>query len=103
MFFTLQFGVSYYCIYEVDWLGWDLVEPLTYTIGQGMFVGGILYSLRNLGQDTLFSSIDSYYKEKRLEKWFLKQGVEPDRLKFLQEELKHIETELRRAELQRYI
>ena len=31
--FATQFGVSYYCIYEVDWLGWDLVEPLTYTIG----------------------------------------------------------------------
>jgi len=33
MFFTAQFGISYYCIYEVDWLGWDLVEPMTYTIG----------------------------------------------------------------------
>jgi hypothetical protein len=48
-FFTAQFGISYYCIYEVDWLGWDLFEPLTYTIGQGMFVGGIIYSLRNMG------------------------------------------------------
>ena len=33
MLFATQFGVSYYCIYEVDWLGWDLVEPLTYSIG----------------------------------------------------------------------
>ncbi len=64
--------MSYFCIYEIDWLGWDLVEPLTYSIGQGMFVGGVLYSLRNLGQDTLFSSIDKYYKEKRLERWFLR-------------------------------
>lgn len=31
--FATQFGVSYYCIYEVDWIGWDLFEPLTYTIG----------------------------------------------------------------------
>ena len=83
VFFTTQFGISYYCIYEVDWLGWDLVEPLTYTIGQGLFVSGILYSLRNLGENTNFSSIDSFYKNKRLEKWFLKHGVEPDRLTFL--------------------
>jgi len=31
-FFTAQFFGGYYAIYEVDWLGWDLVEPLTYTI-----------------------------------------------------------------------
>ena len=49
MFFAAQFGISYYCIYEVDWLGWDLVEPLTYTLGQGMFVSGLIYSLRYIG------------------------------------------------------
>lgn len=32
LFFAAQFGLGYYCIYEVDWLGWDLVEPVTYTI-----------------------------------------------------------------------
>lgn len=32
LFFTLQFGISGYTIYGVSWLGWDLVEPLTYTI-----------------------------------------------------------------------
>lgn len=94
--------MSYYCIYEVDWLGWDLVEPLTYTIGQGLFVGGLLYSIKNLGQSTSFSSIDSYYKSKRLERWFLKHGVEPHRLSFLQEELAKVQEELERTELQRY-
>ena len=49
MLFAAQFGISYYCIYEVDWLGWDLVEPITYTIGQGLFVAGLLYSLRYFG------------------------------------------------------
>jgi len=32
LFFTLQFGISYYTIFVVPWLGWDLVEPLTYTV-----------------------------------------------------------------------
>jgi hypothetical protein len=98
----LQFGVSYYCIYHVDWLGWDLVEPLTYTLGQGMFVGGVLYCLKNLGQSTSFSSIADNYKERRLNKWYRKHGVEPDRLTFLVEELAKIEEELKEAEKQRY-
>lgn len=63
-----------------------------------MFVGGILYSLRNLGRDTSFSSIDDHYKEKRLERWYVKSGVEPDRLEFLKEELKKIEKEIANAE-----
>ena len=44
--FTSQFFGGYYAIYEIEWLGWDLVEPLTYTVGQGMFVGGMLFILR---------------------------------------------------------
>jgi hypothetical protein len=59
LFFTLQFGISYYCIYEVDWLGWDLVEPLTYTLGQGLFVTGVLYCLRNLNHEN-FSSLTAW-------------------------------------------
>lgn len=38
-FFTLlsgtifsQLTLSYYGIFMVDWLGWDLIEPLTYTV-----------------------------------------------------------------------
>ncbi len=65
-------------------------------------MSGLLYSLRNMGQNTNFSSIDQYYKNKRLEKWFLKHGVEPDRLNFLQEELAKVEAELNAAEQQRY-
>ena len=34
----VEFLIGYYCIYEVDWLGWDLVEPVTYSIAQGKFV-----------------------------------------------------------------
>ena len=31
-FFTFQFAVSYYAIFCVPWLGWDLVEPITYSV-----------------------------------------------------------------------
>ena len=91
MLFATQFGVSYYCIYEVDWIGWDLFEPLTYTIGQGLFVSGLIYSFRHLGKDTAFTSMDSHYKSKRLERWYLKNGIDPDRLRFLKEELAAID------------
>ena len=67
-----------------------------------MFVGGVLYCLKNLGQDTSFSSIADNYKERRLNKWYRKHGVEPDRLTFLVEELAKIEEELKDAEKQRY-
>lgn len=46
-FFTLQFFLGYYCIFELSWLGWDLVEPFTYTVGQGSFVLGLLYMLKH--------------------------------------------------------
>ena len=94
--------MSYYCIYEVDWLGWDLVEPLTYTLGQGMFVGGVLYCLRNIGKSTQFSSFAEDFNNRRLTKWYRKHGIEPDRLSFLEEELSKITTELNEAEKQRY-
>jgi hypothetical protein len=67
-----------------------------------MFVGGVIYSLRNLGQNTAFSSIDHHYKNRRLEKWFIKNGIEPDRLRFLCEELEKIEREIEITEFQRY-
>ena len=30
--YSVQFAVSYYTIFCVPWLGWDLVEPFTFTI-----------------------------------------------------------------------
>jgi hypothetical protein len=47
----------------------------------------------------MFSSIDKHYKERRLERWFLKHGVEPDRLTFLEEELKKVEREIEITEV----
>jgi len=32
LFFTAQFGISYHCIFNVEWMGWDLVEPVTYSV-----------------------------------------------------------------------
>ena len=58
----VQLGVGYYCIYEVEWLGWDLVEPLTYTFGQGTFILGMMYMLRNRRmQDQSYTELKDNY------------------------------------------
>jgi len=46
--------------------------------------------------------VRNYYRERRLNKYFQKQGVEPDRLRYLQGELAKIEDEIRGSERQRY-
>lgn len=49
----VQLGASYHGIYNVEWLGWDLVEPLTYTSSMGVTVVFMWYMLRNRGlEDT---------------------------------------------------
>lgn len=66
-------------------------------------MSGVIYSLRKLGKsDVSFSSIDKHYREERLNKWYIKHGVDPDRLAFLKEELKKIEDEIKVTEGQRY-
>ena len=57
IFFTLQFGLSYHAIFNVAWLGWDLVEPLTYTVSQGTFMIGLAYIMKNRGFNTDFTSL----------------------------------------------
>lgn len=58
-FFT-EFLLGYYCIYHVEWLGWDLVEPVTYTLGQGKFVLGTWFFWKYLS-DTSWTDLNSFF------------------------------------------
>lgn len=60
-FFCLQFGVSYYAIFCVPWLGWDLVEPITYSVSQGSFLLGLYYTQRNRGISVEYSGLQSHW------------------------------------------
>lgn len=60
-FFTAQFLIGYHAIFNVEWLGWDLVEPLTYTVGQGSFILGMIYCLRYRGFSVEYSDLEDYY------------------------------------------
>jgi hypothetical protein len=52
----------------VEWLGWDLVEPLTYTLGQGTFIWGMLYMLyyRRM-HDGNYSDLKEDYIDRRIQ------------------------------------
>jgi hypothetical protein len=59
--FTLQFGVSYYAIFMVPWLGWDLVEPITYSVTQASMIGGLFFMSRNRGAGVEFTELNDYF------------------------------------------
>lgn len=63
-------------IYNVEWLGWDIVEPLTYTTGQGLFVMGMILMMRKNQrlQSTSFEDIEKTYVEEYLEKQRISDG-----------------------------
>jgi len=60
MFFTAQFGISYYTIFEVSWLGWDLVEPCTYSVTQGSSILGLAFLYRHRHMGVEYSNLSDY-------------------------------------------
>ena len=101
LFFTLQFMTSYHMIFNVDWLGWDLVEPWTYTMTQGTFILSLFYISRNRNYNAEYSSLNE-----RLEVFFagrMKKKYNFDLLRytFLKKKIIKIESELEQALSQR--
>lgn len=84
-----QWGFFYYTIYEVDWLGWDLMEPITFTVGQSGFVLSILYYLKTQTTQS-YESMLSRYESKRKTFLLNKHGVDIGRIRFLEEEKNRI-------------
>ena len=100
VFFTLQFGIGYYSIFHVPWLGWDLVEPLTYSVGQGSFIIALLYVLRNKGVNVdLYTGLEEHWNKQKMKRWELNYGFDLQRYEFLKNKLEKINTQLERAEL----
>lgn len=101
VFFTFQFAISYYAIFVVPWLGWDLVEPMTYTVTQGSFIMGLFFIMRNRGFNTDFTSMDENMKMRLQKKWKTRYNFDIQRYLFLSEKVVKIESELRQALNQR--
>jgi hypothetical protein len=47
--------------------------------------------------------MDEFFKKKVMNKWFLRRGFDIERLRFLQEELEKIDSEIKECESQRYV
>ena len=90
-FFTALFGLGYYTIFCVPWLGWDLVEPVTYTIGQGSFILGLLIVMRNRGAGIEYSELEQLYSRTKRKKWLKKYNFDLKRHAFLKRKLERIE------------
>ena len=100
LFFTLQFGIGYYSIFHVPWLGWDLVEPLTFSVGQGSFIIALLYLLRNKGVNVdLYTGLEEHWNKQKMKRWELNYGFDLQRYEFLKNKLEKIDAQLERAEL----
>ncbi|OMJ81294.1 hypothetical protein SteCoe_18288 [Stentor coeruleus] len=86
---SIQWGFFYYTIYEVDWLGWDLMEPITFSVGQLGFIISLRYYLKTQAS-TSYENVMGHYKDKE-RRMFLKQhGVNVGKIKFLEEEKNRI-------------
>lgn len=102
LFFTTQFAVSYYTIFCVPWLGWDLVEPLTYSVSQGSFLLGLLYMARNRGAGTEYTELSDFLKQERKRKWLRKYNFDLHRYHYLQERLRELDASLTSSTEQRF-
>lgn len=84
-----QWSFFYYTIYEVDWLGWDLMEPITFTVGQSSFIFSLIYYLKTNTTQS-YESMLGRYESKRKTYLLNKHGVDIGRIRFLQEEKNRI-------------
>lgn len=107
LFFTAQFGIGYHCIYNVEWLGWDLVEPLTYTIGQGLFIGGMVFMLKKGKklQNVNYIDLQNYYVAKNMSRLKMLESdiglLDPKRRQHVASELARVRKQVEELERQK--
>lgn len=94
----VEFCIGYYCIYQVEWLGWDLVEPFTYSIGQGKFVVGTWFFCKYLW-DTNSTDLNDFFNKRFAKKMYRKNGFELERLEYYRSQLEEINNKLQSVEL----
>jgi len=81
-----------HAVYNVEWLGWDRVEPLTYTVSQGFFIMGLFYILRMKNREEIRKGL-SEDNDSSAENciWIPEYGLyDPMRKKNLTEELEKV-------------
>ena len=76
-YMSAQWGMFYYTIYMVDWLGWDLMEPITFSVGQAGFLAGVWYYMRAKTPNTFLGMADRY-RAKKMKKLARKFNLDLD-------------------------
>lgn len=99
--FTTQFVLSYYGIFMVDWLGWDLVEPWTYTVSQFSFILSLFYITRNRKFNAEYTSMDECIDKNLARTMLKKHNFDLPRYQFLKKKVTKIDDELKAALVQR--
>ena len=94
--FAANFAISYHCIFNVEWLGWDIIEPLTYTFTQGMFITGMLAIMKSKMKmkSGEYSGMENYLTTDKLDAIFMKQGninMIETRHQYLHEQMEKLE------------
>lgn len=85
-----QFFVFYYTIFEVEWLGWDIMEPLTYTVE----IIGVAIAMRfylKYGVNRNFAGILNLHKQR----FITRNPALRFRYSKLKDNLKDVESELK--------
>ena len=87
-----------HAIYNVEWLGWDRVEPLTYTVSQGFFILGLYQILRMKNKEDIRKGLaDADSAENCI--WIPEYGLyDPMRKKNLTDELEKVLAQIDRLE-----
>jgi hypothetical protein len=84
-------------IYEIQWLGWDLCEPLTYSISQGLFVIGTWYYAKKQMDSSYVEQTQTYLNNFR-SKYYKRSGFNFDKMIFLEKDLKVVNEEIEQVE-----
>lgn len=84
---SLQFGFFYYTIYCVDWLGWDIMEPITYSLDilSVLIVMRFFYRYK---RSRSFNDVKAVFREK----YFLQKPGLKLRYDNIQEKIKQLES-----------
>jgi hypothetical protein len=81
-------------IWNVDYLGWDLVEPLTFLIGSSLFVCGLFYYVKLNKKYNSFEGIrkdiTTYYQFK----YYLKFNFNQNKHEKLKSQIEQIKAKL---------
>ena len=87
----------------MEWLGWDLVEPLTYTFAQGSAILGMFYMLRHKNlQGYGYSELKENYINRKLQKQNINDSdfslIDKEHKSILERQLGEIEKTIKKLE-----